>query len=145
MTARHQEPWNNRPEDIEALTKRTGAKNQRLTPLIYAESDTRALVKCLSYLREISMTEDLDLNTLKVITSIFLQNDQSRAIRYYQMEGYAQFLEKSRAAVNEANSILEYRQVIEEVLIYAGRLNFWIDREIPWASLASTFSGPKSP
>jgi hypothetical protein len=143
VTVRHQEPWNNRPEDIEALKKRTGAKNQRLTPLIYAESDTRALVKCLSYLREISMTEDLDLNTLKIITSIFLQNDQSRAIRYYRMEGYAQFLEKSRAAVNEANSILEYRQVIEEALIYSGRINFWIDREIPWASLASTFSGPK--
>ena len=41
VTARHQEPWNNRPEDIEALKKRTGAKKQRLTPLIYAESDTQ--------------------------------------------------------------------------------------------------------
>jgi hypothetical protein len=140
MTARYQELWSNRPEDIEALKKRAGAKNQGLTPLIYAESDTRALVKCLSYLREVSMTEELDLNTLKKITNIFLQNDQSRAIRYYQMEGYARFLEKSRQALNEAKSTLQYRHVIEEALIYVGRINFWIDEEIPWASLASTFS-----
>ncbi len=143
MTTRHQEVWNSRPEDIDALEKRVGAKSQRLTPLIYAESDTRALVKCLSYLREVSMTEDLDLNTLKIVTNIFLQNDQSRAIRYYQMEGYARFMEKSRGALHKANSILEYRQVIEEVLVYVGRINFWIDEEIPWASLASAFSGNK--
>lgn len=137
MKGRYHEIWNNKPEDIEALKKRMGAKSQNLTPLIYAESDTRALVKCLSYLREISLTEDLDLNTLKTVTNIFLINDQSRALRYYRMEGYARFLEKSVEILKKSNSIREYIEVIEETLIYIGRINFWIDEQIPWASLAS--------
>jgi hypothetical protein len=141
VTASYHDIWNNRPEDVEALKKRIGAKNQKLTPLVYAESDTRALVKCLSYLREVSKTEDLDLNTLKKITRVFFQNDQSRAIRYYRMEGYARFLEKSSEALKNADSISAYREIIEEALIYVGRINFWIDEEIPWASLASAFSG----
>ncbi len=140
MTASYHDIWNNRPGDVKALKKRRGAKNQKLTPLIYAESDTRALVKCLSYLREVSKTEDLDLNTLKKITLAFLQNDQSRAIRYYRMEGYARFLGQTAEALKNAGSIAAYRETIEEALIYVGRINFWIDEEIPWASLASAFS-----
>jgi hypothetical protein len=137
VKGKYREIWNNKPQDIEALKKRMGAKNQNLTPLIYAESDTRALVKCLSYMREVSLTEDLDLNTLKTITSIFLINDQSRALRYYRMEGYARFLEQRVETLKRSNSISEYIDVIGEILIYVGRINFWIDEQIPWPSLVS--------
>jgi len=139
IKGRYKEIWLNRPKDIEALKMRMGTKNQNLTTLIYAEGDTRAFVKYLSSLRELCISEEIDLNTIKKITEIFLRSDQSRAIRYYRMEGFAQFLKEAMEVLQKVSSIQDYKSLIEEVLIYVGRVNFWIDEQIPWSELSSYF------
>lgn len=139
ISDKYKEIWLNKPKDLESLKKRMGARNQNLTTLIYAESDTRALVKSLFLLRELCLSEEIDLDTLKKVTTIFLVNDQSRALRYYRMEELAHYLREVIEDLNHVDSIRAYKSLIEEVLFYMGRLNFWIDKEIPWSFLSSVF------
>jgi hypothetical protein len=139
ISEKYKEIWLNKPNYLELLKKRMGARNQNLTTLIYAESDTRALVKSLFLLRELCLSEEIDLDTLKKVTTIFLVNDQSRALRYYRMEELAHYLREVIEGLNHVDSIRAYKSLIEEVLFYIGRLNFWIDKEIPWSFLSSVF------
>ena len=139
ISEKYKEIWLNKPNYLELLKKRMGARNQNLTTLMYAESDTRALVKSLFHLRELCLSEEIDLDTLKKVTTIFLVNDQSRALRYYRMEELAHYLSEVIEDLNHVDSIRAYKSLIEGVLLYMGRLNFWIDEEIPWFSLTSVF------
>jgi len=139
ITGRYKKIWFKKPDDIEAVKRRQGAKNQNLTTLIYAEGDTRALVRFLSYLRELCLSEELDLDTVKKISMIFIESEQSRVLRYYNMKDLGQFLKETLEDLKHIASLQEYTDLIEEVLIYIGRMSFWIDEQIPWSYLASVY------
>ena len=111
--------------------------NQSLTTVMYADTDTQSIAKYLYNLREVSKLSKIDLETLKKTTLVQLQFDQSRSTRYYQLGTATKVLTKTIRALPKVRSMKDYQALIGELLLYIGRLNFWIDLEIPWAKLAS--------
>lgn len=131
--------WLHRPEDIKTLKKRVGPMKQKFTTIIYADNDTQSVVKYLYNLREVSKLAGIDLETLKKVTLMQLQFDQKRATIYYHLGNTAKIFTRTVEAIQEVRSTEDYRDLIGEMLLYIGKLNYWIDLEIPWNKLAITF------
>ncbi len=131
--------WLRKPEDIGSLKRRIGARKQNFTTVMYADTDTQAMVKYLYNLRDASKIKGVDLPTLKRITEIMLGLDQRRAVIYYHLQKTAQLLEMTMDALKRVRTVKGYQSLIGEVLLYIGKLNYWIDLEIPWSRLAKAF------
>ena len=132
--------WLHRPDDIRTLKKRIGSMKQNFTTVVYADTDTQSMVKYLYNLRETSKLPKIDLETLKKTTLVQLQFDQSRSTRYYDLKKTAKILKQTIRALPKVKSIKDYQALTGELLLYIGKENYWIDLEIPWKKLASTFT-----
>jgi hypothetical protein len=131
--------WLHRSEDIGTLRKRIGSMKQNFTTIMYADTDTQSLVKYLYNLRETSKMKGVHLGTLKQAAILFLEFDRRRATVYYRLNITAKLLEKVIDAIKGVKSIKTYQTLIGELLLYIGKLNYWIDLEIPWSKLAKAF------
>jgi hypothetical protein len=131
--------WLRRSEDIPTLKKRIGSMKQNFTTVMYADTDTQSMVKYLYHLRETSKLKGVNLDTLKKVAINQLQFDQGRATRYYRLHKTAELLGQAIEALKTVRSVSAYRALIGELLLYLGKLNYWIDLEIPWAKLAKAF------
>jgi len=144
MTRKERENiWLRRSEDIATLKRRIGSMKQNFTTVMYADNDTQAMVKYLYNLREVSKMKKADLATLKQAAALMLEFDKRRAIVYYRLNRTAKLLGEAIEALKKVRTVKGYQALIGEVLLYIGRLNYWIDLEIPWSKLAKAF--PKNP
>jgi hypothetical protein len=132
--------WWTIPSDILRLRGRKGARQQNFTVTMYADGDTRAVGRYLYHLRESSLSDDIDLHTLMQVTLIFLRFDQRRLLRYFELHDAAAVFSRVLHVLPTVHTTSEYRQLIEELLLYVNRLNYWIDLQIPWHKLVTTFS-----
>ena len=135
--------WLSRPEDIRTLKRRLGAAKQNLTTLIYADNDTQSMEKYLYHLRQASKLDGMDLDTLRMLAIKQLEFDHRRADIYYQLNNFAKVLLQAIEALKGIRSVEDYRRLVEELIFYIGKLNFWIDLEIPWNKLSLIFGSHK--
>jgi hypothetical protein len=132
--------WFNEPADLESLKKRLGVKNQSLTVVIFAYRDMAAIVKYLYVFREISRGEGFDLETVKRVTIELLKIDCARfGTTFYRLKEMERIFAEAIEALTDASTPGEYLALIEELIIYTGRFEQWIDREIPWNKFADIF------
>ncbi len=131
--------WLRQSEDIATMKRRIGSMKQNFTTVMYGDTDTQAMVKYLYNLREASKMKRADLTTLKQATALMLEFDRRRAIVYYRLNRTAKLLGEAIEALKKVRTLKGYQALIGEVLLYIGRLNYWIDLEIPWAKLAKAF------
>ncbi|MBN2441564.1 MAG: hypothetical protein JXJ04_09455, partial [Spirochaetales bacterium] len=127
--------WLEKPEDINLLRKKIGTKNQNFTIVMYANSDTQAMVKYLFNFLEASKQRKIDINTMKNITIQILKFDQRKMLVYYNLSRTSLIIEKAISAITKINGINEYKKIIKELLLFIGKINYWIDLEIPWKQL----------
>lgn len=137
--------WLDPPEELPAVATREAQGNQRLSIWLYAESDTRMFTEVMYVLRCCAMEESSDLETMKKCIGRLLEFIGSVLDRYYyQKEAAALSLETAQglAAASDRASFL---RLLEEYMLYFGKLNYWIDQQIPWGRLGAladkVFSG----
>ncbi len=131
--------WLHRSEDIGTMKKRIGSMKQNFTTVMYADTDTQSMVKYLYNLRETSKIKGAHLGTLKQAAILFLEFDRRRATVYYRLNITAKLLDKFIEALKQVKSAKTYQTLIGEFLLYIGKINYWIDLEIPWNRLAKAF------
>jgi len=131
--------WVDKPEDIKFLRQKKGTKNQNFTIVMYANSDTQAMVKYLFNLLEVSKQNKLDINTIKQITIQFLTFDCRKMKIYYDLINTSLLIDKTIEALKIIKNLEEYKMLIKEFLLFLGKINYWIDLEIPWRDLADSF------
>jgi hypothetical protein len=131
--------WQNKPSDLENLEKRTGHMNFHASPVIEAEHEASMLCNELWALREVQKKEESDLETLKEVTKVLLGLSARRYNSYYKMPLTNQLLEDAIKACDEIRTREEFRQFIEQLLLYAGRLDWWTHLLIPWYDISVTF------
>ncbi len=76
---------------------------------------------------------------MKKATLLMLGFDQRQASVYYRLDGTTKLLKGAIAALKKVRTRKGYQPLVSELLLYLGRLNCWIDLEIPWSRLAKAF------
>ncbi len=80
-----------------------------------------------------------DLETMKLIVKNFMAAAAPVTFMWGGMPETGKFLENVAKAIGTINSREELQVLMEELIFYVGRLNYWLDAAIPWYPLVETF------
>jgi len=135
----------NKPKDVERMRTRIGAREQNYTINAYSVGDTNAIVDFLHSMRVTAQEENMDIKTLASAVCNLLSFEASRFTRYYNLEDTTKLFEKTVDVLKkEVKTAQEFLEVIEALMRYIGKLNYWLDLEIPWAELAVEYERLKA-
>ena len=131
--------WQNKPPDLDNLKKRTGNLDFHCSPIIEAEHEASMLCNELWGLREALKREENDKKTLTEITKILLGFSARRFDGYYKMPLTHRLLEDAINVCDQIETREELKELLEQLLLYFGRLDWWIHPLIPWYDISVTF------
>ena len=139
MRSHREKMWAREPEDIEvALGGNPGTEGSLFFSAIYAVDDTKNMAHSLYTVRKAIRSEDLDLHTVKRMLKHFLDY-------YIPWMGWLKLTETETflKGISEDMLAIETREIfvtfIEELILYVGRLNQWLDARMPWHELIQTY------
>jgi hypothetical protein len=121
------------PQEVKRLGRRTGSL-QPAGGVLYSEGDTRNFHEILFVMyRMIETQKRLSKGLQNTVMELF----RYYAVRFrgwYGLDDLASQIEKSLGEMNFARR-KECLEIIESLMTYVGRVNFWIDLLIPWYDL----------
>lgn len=131
--------WNTKPKEVDqALAKTRGTYGQSFFPAIYAESTTRDLVSTLMSMRDAAKREDTDSNTLKILFVKLLDMPLAYC-EWCGLDDTINLLQRVCAEIEKVNSKEGLVTMLELLVIYFNRLNYWIDENVPWFEILSVY------
>jgi hypothetical protein len=136
--------WLDEPADIDRLkARRKGPRNQGASPLLYADMKLGELVVFLNHLRGFAREGKVDLETMKVITEGVLESFAKQYGNWFELTDTAEVVRQAKGALPEMKTLEEYAELVEELALYVGRVEHWIDLLIPWARFGEVFERVK--
>ena len=140
-----QEELKAKPKDVDLMRKRLGARDQNFSICTYAIGETNGIVDVLHCIRITAQQESVDLKTLISFTCNLLTLGVFRHRVYYNMLNSAKLLEKSVDVLKKkVKTKSEFIEIIAALAIYLGKLNYWLDLEMPWNELAIEYHKAKA-
>ncbi len=138
ITAAREEIWETPPQEVLNLSKGivpmgTGAKNNYLSTMIFAENELRTLTDEILWFAWVTATRnpDADLRTLLMYMD---EMGQYKA----NMNDYVGLPEGSRimklyvGGIRKAANLQEFADLTEAAMTYFNRLHGWVDIAFPW-------------
>lgn len=119
--------WRAVPAEFERLRARRGVMIP-LGPLFYAESETRKLHENLWLLRE-----DRDARFRCEAAALLLRGAASQLEGFLGLHDTARGLESLADAIGQEPS--DASAILDEAILYVGRLSHWLDLYFPWRKL----------
>jgi hypothetical protein len=124
------------PEEIQALMQRQGAL-QPAGGLLYSEADTRNFHEVLFVIHQtVSAGTDAPAGLQRLITSLMAYY-AGRFRGWYGLEEAARRVEAAAAGLDYGDKAA-FLAGLEELMAVAGRINFWIDAQMPWYEINET-------
>ena len=124
------------PEEITALLRRQGAQ-QPAGGLLYSEADTRNFHEVLFVIHQtVSAGTDAPAGLQRLITSLMAYY-AGRFRGWYGLEEAARRVEAAAAGLDYGDKAA-FLAGLEELMAVAGRINFWIDAQMPWYEINET-------
>lgn len=141
LDAKLKEYWLNEPEDVTMLRAGgvQGAYRHISTAVVYCESETREMVDYLWYMMNLVKQDKIDLNAAKTVVCTMIDAKQDKWTRWYGLKKFPPVLKESVLGMQSAKSKEEFYAILEVLQILVGKFNFWLDRVIPWMTIASVF------
>ncbi len=132
--------WLDEPADIARLkARRKGPRDQGASPVVYADMTLWQLVAFLNHLRGIAREGKADLGTMRAITEGLLESFVKQFGNWFELIDTAAVLRQANAALREVKTLEEYVALAEELSLYVGRMEYWVDLLIPWAKFGAVF------
>lgn len=131
--------WETEPNEVRKLLKTMGSYEQNCMLMLYAESETRQLVDFLYCLRDAAKREEVTLESIKAITNVALEFYAEKFDGWYHMTDTVRLFRDAISAVGQMVDKVEYNALLEELLLYVGKLNLWIEVKIPWYEIIGTY------
>lgn len=128
-----------KPKDIERMRSRVGARGQNLSIVVYAMGDTSATVDVLYYLRLSIKAMGDNFKPFVDFACRYLESVASRAERYYLLFDLARITRKTIQHLENVQTAQEFLSLVEAYMLYVGKLNYWIDYEMPWDEKSRDF------
>ena len=131
--------WLEEPPDIERLRSRKGARNQGASAVLYAATKLATLITFLNHMRGVAKQEGVDLETMKAVTKPLLEFHAGIYGGFYQLTDTAEVVRWTKGALSEVKTLEDYATLMGELALYVGRVDYWVDLEIPWAKFGQVF------
>jgi len=131
--------WLIEPDEVKRLLKTTGTFDQTCTVVLYAESETRQMADFLYCLRDAAKREAVMLDSLRATTRNLLDLMAAKWEGSYHLSDTLRVIKEAAFALDKKMNKDDYNALVEELLLYIGRLNFWIEVHIPWYEIIGTF------
>jgi hypothetical protein len=131
--------WLEEPPDIERLRSRKGTRNQGASAVLYAATKLATLITFLNHMRGVARQGGVDLETMKKVTEPYLEFHAGRYGGFYQLTDTAEVVRWAKEALSEINTLEDYATLVGELAVYLGRVDYWVDLEIPWAQFGQVF------
>lgn len=129
--------WSSEPDDLKKLKTIKGAYYQYSPNKLYAESETRECVDYLWNLRTLVRDPKQNFEHLKPVLSGMLEFKADKWIRWYKLEKTPALMRQAAGAVQDLQSREEMVELLNWLLQYMNRFNFWLDTTIPWLAISS--------
>ena len=138
IDAARDEIWDNPPQDVLNLAKGivpmgTGAKNNYLSTMIFAENELRTLTDEILWFAWQTATRhpDLDLKTLVLYMDEIVQY-KANMNDYVGLPEGCEILKIYVGGIRSAETTEEFARVTESAMTYFNRLHGWVDIAFPW-------------
>jgi hypothetical protein len=131
--------WLEEPPDMERLRGRKGARNQGASAVLYAATKLATLITFLNHVRGVARQGGVDLETMKAVTEPFLEFHAGLYGGFYQLTDTAEVVRWAEEALSEVKTLEDYATLMGELALYVGRVDYWVDLEIPWAKFGQVF------
>ena len=136
---KREEIWVNEPQEVKAsfLTAK-GSGDSTFFPCLYGDFEARACHHALYTLRQTLRNGGVDFQTIMLMT----QNSLRNYLPYLSWPGLhdsEKFIKDVAEELTTIDSENEFIQLLEELALYVGRLNFWIDQSMPWYELIQAY------
>jgi hypothetical protein len=131
--------WLKEPPDIGRLRGRKGARNQGASAVLYAATKLATLITFLNHTRGVAKRGGVDLETMKTVTESFLEFHAGLYRGFYQLTDTAEVVCWAKEALSEVKTLEDYATLMGELALYVGRVDYWVDLEIPWARFGQVF------
>ena len=131
--------WLTEPEDVTKLRKGgvQGAYKHISCAILYSEGETREMVDYLWYIMKLVEQNKLDLSAGKVAVCTMVDLKQDKWTRWYGMEKLPPIMKEAVLGMQSAETKQEFLDIVEILQILIGKINFWLDRTIPWMTVSS--------
>lgn len=130
--------WDNPPAEVQAIgrgeiPRGTGAKNNYLSTLIFAENELRTLTDEVLWFAWVTATRhpEADLDTLRLYMDEMGQY-KANMIDYVGLPESGEILKLYVGGLAIATSWEEFAQLTESAMTYFNRLHGWVDLVFPW-------------
>jgi hypothetical protein len=131
--------WLEEPPDIERLRSVKGARNQGASAVLYAATKLATLITFLNHMRGVAKQGEVDLETMKTVAEPFLEFHAGLYGGFYQLTDTAEAVRWAQEALSEVTTLEDYAALVGELALCLGRMDYWVDLEIPWARFGQVF------
>jgi len=131
--------WLQEPTDIARLRTKKGARNQGASAVLFADIKLMTLITFLNHVRGIARQGGVDLETMKRMTDSYLALHANSLGGFFELTDTAQVLHWGQEALAQVQSLEEYVDVMSELALYLGRMEYWVDMLIPWARFGQVY------
>jgi len=133
--------WQGEPDDVRRLREEVvGAYRHSAPVILYAESETREFIDYLWTLRRLMKSPEVSLASVSTIVSTLLELKADKWDRWYKLKDVPRALRGVAEALRSFEGTEEeYIELIDLLLLYIGKFNFWLDANIPWLAVSTAF------
>jgi hypothetical protein len=140
---KREEIWVNEPQEVkDAYLTAKGSGDSSFFPCLYGDFEARGCHHALYTLRQTLRSGDVDFKTIKLMTKNSLINylPYLNWPKLYDSENFFKEVAEELVAIESTE---EFIQLLEELTLYVGRLNFWIDQSMPWYELVQAYEAAR--
>ena len=140
---KREEIWADEPKEVkDAFVTAKGSGDSSFFPCLYGDFEARACHHVLYTIRQTLRSGDVDFNTLKLMTKNSLIN-YLPYLNWPKLYDSENFFKEVAEEVTSVESTHEFIQLLEELTLYVGRLNFWMDQSMPWYELVQAYEAAR--
>jgi hypothetical protein len=143
IRAIREKTWAQEPEDVKNLLDPskgyTDTWDSCFFPTLYAREETTASHKVFYILRQTLMQDEVDYKTVRRLaqnlTAMYVP-----FIKWANLPAAEELFKEVAAEMETIDSPEEMIQLLEEMIRFTGRLNYWIEPHMPWTEIIATFN-----
>lgn len=135
--------WDREPEDVRQLLDPsvgfTDTWKSTFFPTLYAWEETIATRNVFFVLRESIRAGGLDLATVKRLTANLVAM-YVPFVKWANLSETAELFQTVAAEVPQLADEAELMALLEELVMYIGRLHYWLEPLMPWNEMVDAFN-----
>jgi len=139
VRTKREEIWVNEPKEVvNAFLTSKGTGESSFFPCLYADFEVRGCHHVLCTIRQTTINEEIDFETIKKMTKNFLIT-YLPYLNWPKLHDSEGFFKEISGEVMGIKSINEFVEFLEELIFYVGRLNYWLDQSMPWYEIVQAY------